>query len=908
MQQLSYCVAKISLKKRGVKEEDLQKIINVFNIKEQSLSELLKHDDLLHDKCEYPELASYLCTNQNIKELLHHSLQNTQDANASMRLLTESKTILKTMATGKYEEPKHNEENNNQNQSEDEEIKENTNNQNIDENQDKLSHPIHVKLSQLIRIVKQDIQAFQEGKPINYSLDSYKQPDQQNEEEFKDESTNITSQSQMKTIEHDDELEDLENKKADIEIDLDGGDDGADMFQDLLEKQEEDTTNQSAQDNNQDPDSDQNRNVEEEHLSRNQNNVSRTSTRWDQNGQPIGGSRNPHESEISPEDDYELELIPNQFETYHDYGTEYLEIISKFIDEERDVHQDCIKNFCGLIRTLISEHKLTFLKYMLIQKKSQLLFNLLPFLNNQRFEFLLRTFLKDLQIVEDKHNVDFEWDIGGDNQEEPIEEKKVEITQEEQELKDSLDATRLNIILKLYKNLDSSTSNIHLCLTAQQYLLSESKSSKIYPLMIKQNNIKTLIQIACDFNNKFQQYALNVLSELISVFPQHDQDLDLESLQDFQQVIGTHFLDLTYSCLLILRSLDPETDFDGIIHTNQAGSNQKRLGIRRLRALELIYQGLRTLQKYEQFDKDILISPILRKQFLKGVLYVMQEYEYSNVGLQVSYKIIVSILDLYEEEDVETIIEFIFQFFNEDRINAYQSGRNLEHMNQANICKLTFTIARLIDGQQIYPLPDKKKDRYDEQIDFDSLCPKYEKFRENTVWQEFRENKLQPLATRWNKEIVEYIKERELALQQQRAESGDLLSNSDDNRKSSGSDGNLQPLHAPLDKPNDEQNKDKLDNDQLYGDNEDLGMLIKQYKGSNSRRDKQRTLSVDFKIPKALIPSDEDLNRKNFRDDWGLRQSDKDRYFDNNYWKVPESYSIDQLLQMENEQHEDKKE
>ena len=78
-------------------------------------------------------------------------------------------------------------------------------------------------------------------------------------------------------------------------------------------------------------------------------------------------------------------------------------------------------------------------------------------------------------------------------------------------------------------------------------------------------------------------------------------------------------------------------------------------------------------------------------------------------------------------------------------------------------------------------------------------------------------------------------------------------------------------------------------------------MLIKQYKGSNSRRDKQRTLSVDFKIPKALIPSDEDLNRKNFRDDWGLRQSEKDRYFDNNYWKMPESYSIDQLLQMENE-------
>lgn len=82
-------------------------------------------------------------------------------------------------------------------------------------------------------------------------------------------------------------------------------------------------------------------------------------------------------------------------------------------------------------------------------------------------------------------------------------------------------------------------------------------------------------------------------------------------------------------------------------------------------------------------------------------------------------------------------------------------------------------------------------------------------------------------------------------------------------------------------------------------------MLIKQYKGG-SRRDKQRTLSVDFKIPKTLIPSDEDLNRKNFRDDWGLRQSANDRFFDNSYWKVPDGYNIDELL--EEEKVVDKKE
>lgn len=54
---------------------------------------------------------------------------------------------------------------------------------------------------------------------------------------------------------------------------------------------------------------------------------------------------------------------------------------------------------------------------------------------------------------------------------------------------------------------------------------------------------------------------------------------------------------------------------------------------------------------------------------------------------------------------------------------------------------------------------------------------------------------------------------------------------------------------------------------------------------------------MDFKIPKTLIPSEEDLTRKNFRDDWGLKQSSNDKYLDNTFWKVPDTYSIDELLE-----------
>ena len=87
----------------------------------------------------------------------------------------------------------------------------------------------------------------------------------------------------------------------------------------------------------------------------------------------------------------------------YDVGSEYLDLYSDFLKEERDVHQDCIKNFCTLFRAFVSEQKMPILSYVILQRQGALIFRLLPHLSNMRFELLLRSFLKDIQVKEPEY-------------------------------------------------------------------------------------------------------------------------------------------------------------------------------------------------------------------------------------------------------------------------------------------------------------------------------------------------------------------------------------------------------------------------------------------------------------------------------------------------------------------------
>ncbi len=81
--------------------------------------------------------------------------------------------------------------------------------------------------------------------------------------------------------------------------------------------------------------------------------------------------------------------------------------------------------------------------------------------------------------------------------------------------------------------------------------LTDNENS--YGKLVEKDNLTHLIKNTCDINNhQNQAYALSILIFIIKEFP--DFDKRIGSLAgEFTQTIGNHFLDITYSCLLVIK-------------------------------------------------------------------------------------------------------------------------------------------------------------------------------------------------------------------------------------------------------------------------------------------------------------------------------------------------------------------
>lgn len=134
------------------------------------------------------------------------------------------------------------------------------------------------------------------------------------------------------------------------------------------------------------------------------------------------------------------------------------------------------------------------------------------------------------------------------------------------------------------------------CLNAQSVLTELIDNKKIYKRIIASENLQKLINHACDMNNINQAYALNVLASILKEFTNFENKKDSEVFEEFKILISKSFLDVTYSCLMLLRGSDIQIG-EVIVEEreNQAGVIYKRFGHKRMRALELLKAIILTL-------------------------------------------------------------------------------------------------------------------------------------------------------------------------------------------------------------------------------------------------------------------------------------------------------------------------
>ena len=126
-----------------------------------------------------------------------------------------------------------------------------------------------------------------------------------------------------------------------------------------------------------------------------------------------------------------------------------------------------------------------------------------------------------------------------------------------------------------------------------------------------------------------------------------------------------NFMDMTYSCLCILRSGCEEEI------VNQSGYCIKKIGMTRIRALELIKIELETIQKYIDLKasqeegesssdpQNSFISNILRKQLISGILSVLETYPFCSVANQQCILILDFLKKLMDPSDIHLIKQFV---------------------------------------------------------------------------------------------------------------------------------------------------------------------------------------------------------------------------------------------------------
>ena len=72
-------------------------------------------------------------------------------------------------------------------------------------------------------------------------------------------------------------------------------------------------------------------------------------------------------------------------------------------------------------------------------------------------------------------------------------------------------------------------------------------------------------------------YALALLNNIITQFIEQDKDFFKDKKEEFFELFSTHFKDLCYNCLLILKQADPPLDQDEKQYQNQSGVSTGRI-------------------------------------------------------------------------------------------------------------------------------------------------------------------------------------------------------------------------------------------------------------------------------------------------------------------------------------------
>ena len=90
----------------------------------------------------------------------------------------------------------------------------------------------------------------------------------------------------------------------------------------------------------------------------------------------------------------------------------------------------------------------------------------------------------------------------------------------------------------------------------------------------------------------------------------------------------THFIDICYNCMLILRGGDQVT------YTNQSTRTVRKTGMLRIRAMEQLRTVFTVLSKRGPMQMRAALNDTLRKKMIETMLYMIRTFQFCSISHQ----------------------------------------------------------------------------------------------------------------------------------------------------------------------------------------------------------------------------------------------------------------------------------
>ena len=186
---------------------------------------------------------------------------------------------------------------------------------------------------------------------------------------------------------------------------------------------------------------------------------------------------------------------------------------------------------------------------------------------------------------------------------------------------------------------------------------------------------------------------------------------------------------------------------DFVTYANQSDRMVRKTGMLRIRALEQLRTIFTVLSKRGPMQMRAALNDTLRKKMIETMIFMMRTFPYCSISHQQGLLVLNVIREVFDEEDLETMKDFVKTELEGDTEFHYPSGNVTSRMNLGQITKIAFELKYIT--QNALDEMDSSDDEESNAIDKESI----EKRSKLQSWFHFCEENVSVLEKTWNKKL-----------------------------------------------------------------------------------------------------------------------------------------------------------